>query len=188
MPELVGMLGTIAALLTLVGSYRLADYFFNRGPELAGLLAVGVTAAFLILFEPLMLLMGTLALVAPVAAVASHYGLSPASMLPSGRGTGSGSGGSGTGSGGSGTGTGGSGTGTSTGNTGGSTTGSGSGNSGGGSGGGGTTSGNSGGGGSGSGTTGGGSTPGIQCPNCGEQNDPDATFCANSSCGYKLDT
>jgi hypothetical protein len=185
MPELVGMLGTIAALLTLVGSYRLADYFFNRGPELAGLLAVGVTAAFLILFEPLMLLMGTLALVAPVAAVASHYGLSPASMLPGGSGTSA--------SGGSGTGTGGSGTGTSTGNTGGSTTGSGSGNSGGGSGGGGTTSGNSGGGGSGSGTTGGGTTgggssPGTQCPNCGEQNDPDATFCANSSCGYKLDT
>lgn len=171
MPELVGMLGTIAALLTLVGSYRLADYFFNRGPELAGLLAVGVTAAFLILFEPLMILMGTLALVAPVAAVASHYGLSPASMLPSGRGTGSSSGGSGTGTGGSGTGTGSSGTG----NTGGSTTGSG------------TTGGNSGGGGSGSGTTDGRSTPDIQCPNCGEQNDPDARFCANSSCGYKLD-
>lgn len=170
MPELVGMLGTIAALLTLVGSYRLADYFFNRGPELAGLLAVGVTAAFLILFEPLMLLMGTLALVAPVAAVASHYGLSPAAMLPSGSGT-SASGGSGAGNSGSGTGASGSGTGTSTGNTGGSTTSSGSGTSGGG------------------GTTGGGgNSPGTQCPNCGEQNDPDATFCVNSSCGYKLDT
>jgi hypothetical protein len=178
MPELVGMLGTIAALLTLVGSYRLADYFFNRGPELAGLLAVGVTAAFLILFKPLMLLMGTLALVAPVAAVASHYGWSPASMLPSGSGTGSGtSGGSGTSSNGSGTtggsgggGSGGSGGGSSSGSGGGSTTGGGSS----------TTS-------SGSGS-GGGSTPGTQCPNCGEQNDPDATFCANSSCGYKLDT
>jgi len=182
MPELVGMLGTIAALLTLVGSYRLADYFFNRGPELAGLLAVGVTAAFLILFEPLMLLMGTLALVAPVAAAASHYGWSPAAMLPSGSGTsasggsgagntgsGTGTSGSGTGTSGSGTGTSGSGTGTSTGNTGSSTTSSGSGTSGGG------------------GTTGG-SAPGTQCPNCGEQNGPDATFCANSSCGYKLDT
>lgn len=166
MPELVGMLGTIAALLTLVGSYRLADYFFNRGPELAGLLAVGVTAAFLILFEPLMLLMGTLALVAPVVAVANHYGWSPAAMLPTGSGTGSGAGG-----GGSGTGT-----------------------SGGGSGGGSTTSGGSNTTGSGSSTTGsgsgnsGGGGPGIQCPSCGKQNDPDETFCVNDSCGYRLDT
>lgn len=171
MAELVGMLGTIAALLTLVGSYRFADYFFNRGPELAGLLAVGVTAAFLILFEPLMLLMGTLALVAPVVAAASHYGWSPAAMLPSGGGT-SASGGSGTGTGGSGTSNSGSGTGTNSGTTGGT--------------GGSTTSSGSGGGGSGS--SGGGGGPGTTCPNCGEQNNPDATFCVNSSCGYRLDT
>lgn len=147
MPELVGMLGTIAALLTLVGSYRLAGYFFNRGPELAGLLAVGMTVTFLMLFELLMLLMGVLTLVAPVAALAHHYGWSPAAMLPSG--TGSGSSGSSSGSN------------TSGGSTGGSNSG---------------------------GSAGSGSGTGTQCPNCGEKNDPDATFCANDSCGYRLDT
>jgi hypothetical protein len=130
MPELLGMLGTIAALLTLVGSYRLADYFFNRSPELAGLLAVGVTATFLILFEPLMVLMGILALIAPIAAVANYYGWSPAAMLPAGNGTQNGSNGH-------------------------------------------------------SGKSG--SSSSVKCPNCGEQNDPDETFCVNNSCGYRLD-
>ncbi|MEF8777438.1 MAG: zinc ribbon domain-containing protein [Natronomonas sp.] len=142
MTELVGLLGTLSALLTLVGVYRFTGFFFNQGPGLAAMLAVAATAVFLLFFEQIILVVGLLTIASPVAAVLYWRGApSVPSGLPSvplslshlpfvGSGTNTGGG--------------------STANSSGSND-----------------------------TT-------NECPNCGETNEPDATFC--EECGWRLDT
>jgi len=51
MSELIGMLGTLSALLTLVGTYRLAGFFFGGGAGIAVLLSLAVTAIYLVFFD-----------------------------------------------------------------------------------------------------------------------------------------
>lgn len=81
MSELIGLLGTLSALLTLTGVYRFTGFFFNRGAGLAALLAVAATAVFLLLFEWIVLLAGLLTLASPV--VAALY-WNKVSTLPAG--------------------------------------------------------------------------------------------------------
>ncbi|MFB6101456.1 MAG: hypothetical protein ABEJ73_02710 [Haloplanus sp.] len=68
MAEFVTLLGTLAVLLTLVGSYRLAGFFFSGGTALAGVTSLAMTVIFLMLFEQVILLVGLLTLFAPVGA------------------------------------------------------------------------------------------------------------------------
>lgn len=162
MSEMIGLLGTLSALLTLAGSYRFASYFFRRGPELAILFAMTYTAIYLTFFEVITLLMGLATIVAPVAGVIywagipNTSGLGGLSNLISNLGGGSNS----TGSGGSGNsgGASGGGSGNDTARTGGS-------------------SGNS------VGTPG--NVAANECVNCGKDNPEDKSFCEN--CGWRLD-
>lgn len=158
MSELIGLLGTLSALLTLAGTYRFANFFFQRGLELTILFAVAVTAIYLAFFELIILFMGFVAIGAPFVGASYWYrnsGMSipnPLNLLTGGGSTGnqarSGngkSGGSGQTNGGSGT----------------------------------SGGGNSGTGGSGSDTT-------NKCKNCDKENPPSERFCTD--CGWKLDT
>lgn len=81
MPELIGMLGTLSALLTLVGTYRLAGFFFGGGAGLAVLLSLAVTAIYLVFFEQIILLLGVATLAAPIAGVAYWYRGVPTGVL-----------------------------------------------------------------------------------------------------------
>jgi hypothetical protein len=66
MAELVPLLGAIAVLLTLIGSYRLFGYFFDNDPVFAGLFSVAVTVSFLVILDFLLLALGTAVLILPV--------------------------------------------------------------------------------------------------------------------------
>jgi len=83
MSELIGMLGTLSALLTLVGTYRLAGFFFGGGAGIAVLLSLAVTAIYLVFFEQIILLLGVATLAAPIAGVAYWYGGVPTGVLSS---------------------------------------------------------------------------------------------------------
>ena len=58
MSELIQMMGTVAILLTGVGSYRLFTFFFSDDMLFPGLLAMGITVAFIGAFEYITLLLG----------------------------------------------------------------------------------------------------------------------------------
>lgn len=75
MADIVGLLGSLSALLTLIGTYRFVNYFFDRGPELALLTSVSLTAVFLLIFEQIILLMGIAAIVSPIMALVYWYGV-----------------------------------------------------------------------------------------------------------------
>ena len=66
MVEFVPLLGTIAVLLTMIGSYRLFGFFFDGDPIFAGLSAAAVTISFLIVLDVLLLILGIAVLVGPV--------------------------------------------------------------------------------------------------------------------------
>lgn len=88
MAELLPLLGTLSVLLTLVGSYRLANFMFSGGAGLAGLMSLSVTVVFMLLFEEILLLFGVLALVAPVGAAYHWRNRLPIVSSTRGKGTG----------------------------------------------------------------------------------------------------
>lgn len=73
MSELIGMLGTLSALLTLVGTYRLGEFFFGGGASLSLLFAIAVTVIYLVFFEQIILLLGFATLATPIAGLAYWY-------------------------------------------------------------------------------------------------------------------
>lgn len=81
MSELIGMIGTLSALLTLVGTYRLAGFFFGGGAGIAVLLSLAVTSIYLVFFEQIILLLGVATLVAPIVGLAYWYGGVPTGVL-----------------------------------------------------------------------------------------------------------
>jgi ribosomal protein L37E len=160
MSELTAVLSSLAVILTLIGTFRLAAFFFNGSIEVAVLIGVAFTTIFLFYYQQIVFLFGLVTIAAPIAGGYILYQRRPDYFPTTGLGS-SGSGSSGSGSSGSGS--------------------SGSGSSG---------SGSSGSGSSGSGSSGSGggqkSNTGqqVKCTNCGRQYDPDKTFC--DDCGYKL--
>lgn len=77
MADIAALLGTIALLLTFVSSYRVADFVSSGSPTFGLLVAVGVTASFIMVFEYILLLFGTLALLSPVLFVYDRHGRVP---------------------------------------------------------------------------------------------------------------
>ncbi|MFC7020355.1 MULTISPECIES: zinc ribbon domain-containing protein [Haloarcula] len=71
MAALVQVLGTLAVLVTLSGSYRLFSFFFDD-PLFSGLVAAAVTVAFMIAFPVVTTALGLAVLVAPFV-VAYRY-------------------------------------------------------------------------------------------------------------------
>lgn len=77
MAELAALLGTIAIFLTFVSSYRVAEFISSGSPAFGLLVAIGVTVSFIIVFEYVLLLFGTLTLLSPVLFVYYRRGRVP---------------------------------------------------------------------------------------------------------------
>lgn len=69
MSELAAILGTIAALLTAVATYRIFLSVAGGSPILGMLVAGASTVTFMLFFEYIILLFGLIALLAPAAGV-----------------------------------------------------------------------------------------------------------------------
>lgn len=67
MSELIRMMGTVAILMTGIGSYRLFTFFFTDDMLFPGLLTMAVTITFIAAFEYITLLLGIAVLCSPVA-------------------------------------------------------------------------------------------------------------------------
>lgn len=69
MSELAAILGTIAALLTALATYRIFSFVADGSPAFGILVAAAATVTFMLFFEYVILLFGLAALLAPVGAV-----------------------------------------------------------------------------------------------------------------------
>jgi membrane glycosyltransferase len=65
MAEFVTLLGTLAIIMTFVGTYQFSKFFFTSGSPLSILIALSLTVAFMIMFEYIILAFGILALLSP---------------------------------------------------------------------------------------------------------------------------
>lgn len=72
MAELFPLLGFLAVVLTLIGSYRLFGFFYSNDPVFAGLFSIAATVSFLAVLDYLLIGLGLLVILTPLA-VLSHY-------------------------------------------------------------------------------------------------------------------
>lgn len=84
MADLIPLLGAMAVLLTLIGSYRLFGYFFDSDPVFAGLFSVAVTVSLLVVLDFLLLALGAAVLILPIVGAIQYtdFSFSLDSILP----------------------------------------------------------------------------------------------------------